>query len=271
MSDVKNHPRLFDIRHPTSHIRHDLRGFTLVELLVVVSIIALLLAILLPALNKARDAAKVVRCQSNQRQIGLAAQAYINDNDGHSVSLYIWPYGIAAADGDPKHAWAWALWGYMYSPDSYKVPNNDLDFNNGPDRNVFACPSRVRPPQLLPLSGQSASGAGGYSYGLNDSAAAVHSSYKTNTNPFQRENYAAVLKVSKLFSAGGSAMMLEAAGLSADAWQYQYTWGLAPHNDATTVAFFDGHVTLEDYDRIPLWLTQNFKDPLLPVFWGGRN
>ena len=64
------------------------RGFTLVELLVVIAIIALLMALLLPALDAARQRAMDVMCTSNMRQIGLAVLLYLNDSDDILADVY---------------------------------------------------------------------------------------------------------------------------------------------------------------------------------------
>jgi prepilin-type N-terminal cleavage/methylation domain-containing protein len=59
--------------------KNDAKGFTLIELLVVIAIIALLLAILLPSLGRAREQARMTRCLANLKQIGLAMHAYAGD------------------------------------------------------------------------------------------------------------------------------------------------------------------------------------------------
>jgi prepilin-type processing-associated H-X9-DG protein/prepilin-type N-terminal cleavage/methylation domain-containing protein len=79
-------------------------AFSLVELLVVIGIIALLLAILLPALSAARESSKRVQCLSNLRQMAIAAQSYVINNNGLFPVAYYDAY-----EGTTTYSFAWDL------------------------------------------------------------------------------------------------------------------------------------------------------------------
>src|SRR6476660_6717391 len=78
-------------------------GFTLVELLVVIGIIAVLISVLLPALSKARRSAATVQCASNMRQISMGLLTYITTNKGRLP-----PSGAPKIAGIFPSGWWWA-------------------------------------------------------------------------------------------------------------------------------------------------------------------
>src|SRR5689334_22713717 len=124
-------------------------GFTLVELLVVIGIIALLVSILLPALNRARRQAYTVQCASNMRQIAGAMLMYIQDNKGVLPPAVV----FAAQSGADAQIYPDGFWwpnelvGQKYikqeAANVYRAPGASTANKQFDRGSVFRCPEGI--------------------------------------------------------------------------------------------------------------------------------
>jgi prepilin-type N-terminal cleavage/methylation domain-containing protein/prepilin-type processing-associated H-X9-DG protein len=124
-------------------------GFTLIELLVVLAIIGVLVSLLLPAVQKVREAAARVQCQNNLKQIGLGLHHYHNVVQ-HFPAGYLWKDYFYSPDSN-ESTWITHLLPYLEQDDLYRTANFNAGFGVGGPNNqilatflkLFGCPSDV--------------------------------------------------------------------------------------------------------------------------------
>jgi prepilin-type N-terminal cleavage/methylation domain-containing protein/prepilin-type processing-associated H-X9-DG protein len=148
--------------HPQQSASVGRSGFTLIELLVVISIIAVLIGLLLPAVQASREAGRRAQCQNNLKQFGIAFMNHHDQFGGFPTGGWDWFYPPTYINGSPaigapqQAGWGFQVLPYVEQTQVWKGGSGSTDLDRvlvsiGTPLSVFFCPTR-RSPQTLQYS-----------------------------------------------------------------------------------------------------------------------
>jgi len=211
-------------------------GFTLIELLVVISIIALLISILLPALRMARESARMMTCSSNMRQYALSSALYQNDHDGLGL-----PYKSTKRVGSVAEPYFFQYVPHEYFNGNYEVgvcPSDEFLEVLGVVRNLYGDPVRGAPNTI------------GVSYMFSDDLPR-YNLYGDPPNATNGRNLSPRL-IEELPQPSSSSIFLETAIYGLYAWNSNPLTFRFSHGNGSlmNVAYVDGHAAPADVETV---------------------
>lgn len=205
------------------------RKFTLIELLVVIAIIAILAAMLMPALSKAREAGKQISCMNNTKQIGSGFTFYADDNEGYFPR----DWGAVGSGGSWPTIGYFDMWVARIKVYTDNMPESNATSSWGTAKKIWNCPSN-------PRLGDSRGPATNYAYNKEIGYDWANSKGLNRPRTWKRTTIIPIVVDAGISNRAGTLPVNKNWGRIQAGYKEKFNGGMW-HNNGYSAVFVDGH------------------------------